>query len=443
MNRAPARTDAPGLASRKFAADALIRVLHRQASLDDLLDPSEGLRGVGALEQRDRALVRMLVATTLRRLGGLRVLIGKLLDRGWPENAPQTEAALLLGAAQILFLDVPDHAAVDLSVRLAAEERHGRHTGLVNAVLRRIAKERQAHRASLDPLLDTPDWLRRRWIGAFGDRVATAIAEAHRHEPALDVTVRHDPGGWAERLDGRLLPNGSVRLVGSGPVAALPGYDDGEWWVQDAAASLPARLLGDVAGLRVADLCAAPGGKTAQLASARAAVTAVDRSEKRIERLRDNLGRLRLTAEIVTADATTWRADPFDGVLLDAPCTATGTIRRHPEIPWQKSDADIAVLSEVQARLLDNAALLTRPGGILVYATCSLETEESERQIDRFLQRAPEFAREPVDSAEVPGFATAITALGDLRTLPNHLPDPDPAWAGCDGFYVARLRRRS
>jgi 16S rRNA (cytosine967-C5)-methyltransferase len=437
----PARAETPGLVSREIAADTLVAILHDRRTLDDLLDPASGLPGLASLEQRDRALVHMLVATVLRRLGTLRALIDRLLDRGLPANARRTEAALLLGSAQILFLDVPDHAAVDLSVRLAADESGGRYTGLVNAVLRRIAREGRDRIAELDPLADTPQWLLDRWRTAYGGDTAAAIAAAHRHEPPLDLTAKSDAAHWAAQLGGRLLANGTIRLVGAGPVTQLAGYDDGAWWVQDAAASLPVRLFGDVRGLRIADLCAAPGGKTAQLAAAGAEVTAVDRSENRLGRLKENLARLQLSADCVAADATRWEAEPFDAVMLDAPCSATGTIRRHPEIPWQRQPADMAALVGLQARLLDNAARLTRPGGILVYATCSLEAEESERQIDAFLQRTGGFERGKIDPIELPGFASAISESGDLRTLPCHLPDPDPRMAGCDGFYAARLRR--
>ncbi len=440
-----ARADAPGLASRSLAAQALTAVLHRRRPLDEVLDPTTGLVGLGALEERDRALVRMLVATSLRRLGTLRALIDAVLASGLPKDAPRIEAALLIGAAQILFLDVPDHAAVDLSVRLAAEDRMGkRYTGLVNAVLRRLAREGRELLAKLDPAaLDTPAWLLERWRRNYGAATAAAIATAHALEPPLDLTVKRDAAFWAERLGGRLLPTGSVRLLSRGPVAASPGYAEGEWWVQDTAASLPVRLLGPLEGVSVADLCAAPGGKTAQLAAAGARVVAVERSAPRLERLKVNLARLSLCAETVLADATEWRAGPFDAVLLDAPCSATGTIRRHPDVPWQKHPEDLMALAGLQARLLDRAAGLTRPGGLLVYATCSLEPEESEGQIESFLARRPDFARSAVSAREVGGIEAFISAAGDLRTLPCHLPDPDPRFSGCDGFYAARLHRIS
>jgi 16S rRNA (cytosine967-C5)-methyltransferase len=434
---------APGFAARKFAAAALFTVLHRNRALDEILDSAGGLEGLKELPERDRALVRMLTATVLRRLGTLRALIAEFVEKGLPKDAPQVEIALLLGAAQILFLDVPDHAAVDLSVRLASGARNARYAGLVNAVLRRVTREGRERYAALDPALDAPAWLRERWRAHYGDETAAAIMRAHRQEPPLDLTIKQDPAAWAEKLGGILLPNGTVRLSGAGNVTSLPGFDEGAWWVQDAAASLPAHLLGNVAGLHVADLCAAPGGKTAQLCAAGATAVAVDRSEKRIERLRENLARLSLQAETVVADASNWDGGPFDAVLLDAPCSATGTIRRHPDIPWQKKPADLAALAALQTRLLDRAAMLTKPGGLLVYATCSLEPEEGEQQIAAFLDRHANFTRVPIASAEIGGFSEALLPSGDMRTLPCHMPHPDPRFSGCDGFFAARLRRHA
>ena len=308
----------------------------------------------------------------------LRHLLGLYLERGIPKDSPRVETALLLGAAQILWLDVPDHAAVDLSVRLVqADRRDAGYAGLVNAVLRRIAQNAAQQLRGKDTVaLDTPDWLMARWRRAYGDELAHSIAAANGQEPALDVTVKSDPAQWASALGGSVLPTGSVRAIVHGPVPRLPGYADGAWWVQDAAAALPARLLGDVAGKRIADLCAAPGGKTAQLAAAGARVTAVDRSAPRLERLKQNLARLGLTAETIAADVTDWQSEPFDAVLLDAPCSATGTIRRHPDIPWLKRESDIASLAALQRRLLARAVELTRPGGLIVYCTCSLEPDE-------------------------------------------------------------------
>jgi 16S rRNA (cytosine967-C5)-methyltransferase len=240
-----------------------------------------------------------------------------------------------------------------------------------------------------------------------------------------------------------MLPTGSVRTLLQGSVTMLPGFTEGQWWVQDAAAALPVHLFGDIAGKTIADLCAAPGGKTAQLAQAGARVVAVDRSSNRMARLRDNLTRLSLEAETVVADAAEWQgginAGQFDGILIDAPCTSTGTIRRHPDIGWLRQEADIAPLAALQQRLLQRAVSLLKPGGTLVYCTCSLEPEEGEQAIVAFLATESSMRRAPVDAGEVAGLSEIVSAEGDLRTLPCHLPRDEPRLGGLDGFYAARL----
>ena len=440
-------TEVPGLAARRVAADILDGVLHKRRTLDDQLEGAGAHPGLKSLSDRDRALMRRLVATILRRLGTLGHVLSRLLDRGIPTDAPRAQSALLIGAAQILWMDVPDHAAVDLSVRLVQSDRRAaKYAGLVNAVLRRCAREGQP---LIDEVqmqrLDIPSWLMARWAAHYGETTAHAIALALSHEPSLDLTVKADAAQWAARLHGETLPTGTVRTLLHGPVTMLPGFSDGQWWVQDAAAALPARLFGPVAGKAIADLCAAPGGKTAQLLHGGARVTAVDRSPGRVARLRDNLARLGLGAETVVADAAEWRGkeagEAFDGVLVDAPCSSTGTIRRHPDVAWLKQEADIGTLTALQARLLRQAVALLRPGGTLVYCTCSLEPEEGEQAIAALLAAEPGMRRVPIDAAEVAGLAEILTPDGDLRTLPCHLPHPDPRLAGLDGFYAARLAK--
>ena len=446
MPRARASPDVPGLTARRIAADIIEGVLRRRRALDELLeggDPQSTSAELAELDERDRAFARALVGIVLRRLGTLRHLIGLFLERGLPAKAPRVETALLLGAAQILFLDVPDHAAVDLAVRLARNDRQAAHfTALINAVLRRLTREAAAKLATLDPpLLDAPDWLFARWTKNYGAATARAIATAHAREPALDLTVKSEPQEWAMRLGGRVLPTGTVRAIAHGAVPKLPGFAEGAWWVQDAAAALPARLFGDVRGLRVTDLCAAPGGKTAQLAAAGAAVTAVDRSEPRIDRLRDNFARLSLSAETVCADAATWEPEQkFDAILLDAPCSSTGTIRRHPDVAWLKRAADITALAAVQRRLLAHATALVKPGGTLIYCTCSLEPEENQDIVAALLADGG-LRRRPIAPSEVFGVTEFISTAGDLRTLPCQLADTDPHFAGLDGFYAARLEK--
>jgi 16S rRNA (cytosine967-C5)-methyltransferase len=440
--RTSPQPEVPGLAARRIAADILDGVLRRRTALDELLSGKSAHPGLAGLAERDRALMRRLVATVLRRLGTLRHLVGGFLDKGFPSDAPRAETILLLGAAQILWLEVPDHAAVDLSVRLAqADRRAARYAGLVNAVLRKVTQSAATKHVD-GSTRDTPEWLLKRWKKAYGPDTARAIATANGHEPALDLTVKQDAESWAERLRGRVLPTGTVRTLAHGAISLLPGFSEGAWWVQDAAAALPARLLGNIQGQSIAELCAAPGGKTAQLALAGAKVSAVDRSPARLNRMRENLARLSLTVETVAADALDWQGGPFDGVLLDAPCSATGTIRRHPDIPWLKNEADLPVLTSLQQRLIDRAVELTKPGGTFVYCVCSLEPEEGQNQIETLLARDSRVTRSPISAQEVFGHAEFITTDGDLRTLPQQLPDPDPRWAGLDGFYAARLTRR-
>jgi 16S rRNA (cytosine967-C5)-methyltransferase len=292
-----------------------------------------------------------------------------------------------------------------------------------------------------DPLdQDTPGWLAARWRKNYGQETAHAIAAAHREEPRLDLSVKSDPQGWAERLGGMVLPTGSVRLRSHEPIAELPGYGEGEWWVQDAAAALPVRLLAPRAGERVLDLCAAPGGKTAQIAAAGAVVTALDKSAERLRRLTENLERLGLRADVNVADAMSYSGGPFDAILLDAPCTSTGTIRRHPDVAWTKRPGDVESLVALQTRMLDRAAGLLAPGGRLVYCTCSLEPEEGEAHVPALLRRNPDLRLVPI-TPEDPIPAEFVSAEGTLRTLPNAWPHDEPRLAGLDGFFAARFQR--
>lgn len=431
---------ATGLASRQAATGLLIAVLDTRQALDGLIDPSDGGTAFNRLGDRDRRLARAIVSTTLRHFGEIEAALDRMLDRR-PRKAGALIRILQIAAAQILFMDVADHAAVSTAMDQVTADPDGRHfKGLANAVLRRLAREKDTVLVGADaPRLDTPDWLWTRWIKSYGEETTRAIAAAHLVEPSLDLTVKEDAAGWAEKLGGIVLPSGTVRLVPTGRVADLPGYAEGAWWVQDAAAALPARLLGDVAGKRVADLCAAPGGKTATLAHAGASVTAVDISAPRLERLSANLKRLGLSADVVAADLLAWQpSEPFDAILLDAPCTATGTIRRHPDTAWLKQSADVKSIAVHQAGMIDRAVSWLKPGGTLVYCTCSLEPQESEDQAAAAIARHG-LTPSPIAADEIGGIAGVVTEAGYLRTLPCHLPDPNPRLAGLDGFFISRL----
>jgi 16S rRNA (cytosine967-C5)-methyltransferase len=433
----PANLDVRGLNARKTALHILREVLDDGRPLDEALARNTHL---AKLAPRDRAFARVLLATTLRRLGQIDDALDRCLDRPIKAKDRVLHHILRIGAVQLLFLETPPHAAVSTSLDLAKGPRLAGQRGLLNAVLRRLSREGQAMVGEQDAArLNTPNWLWEAWCAAYGEETTRSIAEAQFADPPLDLTCKGDPEPWAEKLGATLLPGGSLRLpAGQGDVARLPGYAEGAWWVQDAAAALPARLLGPVAGKTVIDLCAAPGGKTAQLAAAGAEVIAVERAEGRIKRLQENLHRLGLGAATVTADAAKWQPpSPADAVLLDAPCSATGTLRRHPDIAYLKGSADVGALTAAQDRLLKKAVEMVKPGGVLVYAVCSLQPEEGPERIAKLLAEDNRVERLAIAPEELPGLEPALTPEGDLRTLPCHLA----AQGGLDGFYACRLKR--
>ena len=397
--------------------------LSGRGGLDEGLSAGPG----GRLAPVDRAFARALVMATLRRLGPIDRALDPRLKR---EPPGQIRDLLRLGLAQLYYLDVPDFAAVDTTVALAPE----RLRGLVNAVLRGQLRDGPPPN---DPEHLAPAWLFARWRAAYGEGAARAIAAQIAEEPAADLTPRRAPGpAIVAQLEAEVLPGGSLRTRKRGDIAGWPGFTAGDWWVQDAAAALPARLLHPAPGETALDMCAAPGGKTFQLAAAGATVTALDRSASRLRRVDEGLRRMGLTAEVLTTDAADWADErQFDAVLLDAPCSATGTFRRHPDVLWNARPGDIAALVGVQSALLVSAARRVKAGGRLVYSVCSLEPEEGEAQVRGFLAAHPAFAVEPISPLEAGAPAASAAADGWLRILPHHID------GGLDGFFIARFRR--
>ena len=424
-----APNDAVGLPARAAALDLLTAALGGRAGMDEGLSHP----ALAALDGRDRAFARALVMATLRHLGPIDSALQAKVKKPPPDKVVQI---LRLGVAQAFVLKTPAHAAVTTSVDLVAQDRGLQmFKGLVNAVLRGLLRE--------PPQLDDPDllapsWLYARWRAAFGAEAAHAIAATIAEEPATDLSLK-DPAQAADlaaNLEARMLAGGSLRTHRRGDISTWPGFAEGGWWVQDAAAAIPARLLAVRSGETALDMCAAPGGKTLQLAAAGASTVALDRSAPRLKRVAENLARTGLSAEIVAADGATWPDKRiFDAVLLDAPCSATGTFRRHPDVLWAAKPSDVAGLAAVQSKLLDAAARRTKPGGRLVYCVCSLEPEEGEGQVAAFLIRTPTMALDPIAANEGGAPAASRRPDGTLRILPHHLE------GGLDGFYVARFRK--
>lgn len=425
------------LQPRKAALSILHRI--RTGEESDAALEKEFNSQAAAFSGRDRAFAMALALGTLRYKVVADALLAKVMTTPIDEKKAGFVADVLrMGVAQLLWLNVPAHAAVHSSVELVKHSKYKGFAKLANGVLQRINREGQGLLAGVDiPRLATPDWLWMRWVKAYGEEGARAIAMANVQEPMLDLTVKANPPLWAEKLGGEVLPTGSARLHDGGAVTGLEGFAEGEWWVQDASAAIPARLFGDLKGKRVLDLCAAPGGKTLQLALAGGDVLALDRSAKRLERVKENLRRTGLVAETKAADALEWEPqEQFDAILLDAPCTATGTLRRHPDVAWRKSEKDVVELASLQHRLLMRALEWLKPGGMLVYSTCSLEKEEGEGHIASILDAGAQVV--PVTAAEVGGLEELLTPEGYVRCLPYHLQDK----GGMDGFFAVRLAKK-
>jgi 16S rRNA (cytosine967-C5)-methyltransferase len=436
-----AKPEKPGLAARQAAISLLQGVTLDQQPLDQLLETNPEFK---TLEGRDRAFAHALTASALRHGGEITAVLAKFLAKPLPRSSGMAVDILTIGVAQLLFMDVSPHAAIDLCVDLAKQDKKAQHfSGLMNAVLRKVSTEGKSLLATLDaPRLNTPDWLWEQWIAAYGENGARSIAAAHLVEAPLDISVKERPEHWAAQLGGEVLPTGSIRLASPyGPLTEMPGFTTGDWWVQDAASALPINLLGHISGHTVLDLCAAPGGKTAQLAAAGAQVTSVDDSMTRVNRMRENLTRLNLKTATILGDLLSLPTDTqYDAVLLDAPCSATGTIRRHPDLPYLKTAKQVVSLAELQSKMLDHAANLVKPGGQLVYCTCSLSPLEGERQIFKFLRAHGDFELVPILASELGGQSQFVTAAGIMRCLPSMAIGQS---SGLDGFFAARLRKAS
>lgn len=430
-----------GLPARDAAYKILCDVLLKNTPLDQIIATHPKIT---PLEPRDRNLARMIIMTALRHKGQMDDIINRARDNAADIRPEKIRILLYVGITQLLFMDIPDHAAVDTTVQLADQERLTRQKGLVNAILRRTTREGQKWLSKQDAVqTNIPQYLLSAWIEDYGLSIAADIAKASLKEAAMDITLKKeaDIKEWAEKLSGDILPSGSLRLKSAGDVTQLEGFELGTWWVQDASAALPAKLLGnELTGQNIVDLCAAPGGKTAQIAAAGANVTAVDRSANRLRRLDENMERLGFTKSVktVVADGVSWKPPaPVDAVLLDAPCSATGTIRRHPDVMHLKSDTDINRLAMLQENLLNNMPNILKSGGILIYCTCSLQKKEGEEQVQKFLDKNADFQTVPVKAEELGNLENIITPEGWVRVLPTNLSDQ----GGMDGFFIARLKK--
>lgn len=431
----PLLAGSDGIAARQVALAVLNGVLIRRQTLDDAFLREDGFEKLLA---RDRAFVRLLVATVLKRAAQLDAVLQSLLHEPLENLKPLSLLNIFrLGIAQFVFLETPAHAVVDTTVALAEAEGIVHHKSLVNAVMRRLTREGVAPLDARDAgKMNTPEWLWAEWMRDYGVETALDIAAANLTEAPLDISVKAAPEDWEKRLEARILPTGSLRRTGGGFIPSLPGFEAGEWWVQNAAAALPAKLFGDLRGKTVVDLCAAPGGKTAQLCALGAEVIALDRSPERLKKFRENMTRLQLSPEIVVADGAEWMpAQPVDAVLLDAPCTATGTIRHQPDLLHLKTPKDQEKLVALQRRLLMQAADMLKAGGVLVYCTCSLQKAEGEHQAEWLLSQNKEMRLFPIQHGDVSGIGEMLTAEGYLRCLPFHWKDR----GGLDGFFIARF----
>ncbi len=435
----------PGLETRLIATMLVTRVIDDSRNLDALCDRQHGVSRFLALEERDQALARAIAVTALRHKNRIEAVLKIVMDRPPPKKARHLAHSLLVAAAQILFLDIPDNSAVDLAVTaIGNDDRTKRFRGLSNAVLRRMVREKEDLLTKSEAISVFPKWFEQTLRKDYGRVKLGQMAEIASKRSSVDLSVKSDPQRWAEILGGIVLPTGSVRLLDSKPVHTLEGFDDGEWWVQDAAASMPANLIKVNPGSRVLELCAAPGGKTAQLIHAGYDVTALDISRPRLNRLGQNLERLKMSAQLVEADILEWEPQSqFDAVLLDAPCSSTGTIRRHPDVMWVRDRNEVTELAELQFRLIKKAMDFVRTDGVFVFSNCSLFKQEGENLLARCQSELEALSLDPIYPEEIGGLSDSVNGQGAVRTLLHHsFNEENPKLGGLDGFFACRFVKK-
>ena len=434
-----------GLEARLVATILVTRVVDDGRNLDALCDRQNGLSRFLALDERDQSLARAIAVTSLRHKNRIEAVLKNVMDRPPPKKARHLAHSLLVAVAQILFLDIPDNSAVDLAVTsIGNDDRTKRFRGLSNAVLRRIVRKKEDLLLKTDAVSVFPKWFEQMLRKDYGRLKLEQMVEIASKRSSVDLTVKSDPQQWAEKLGGIVLPTGSVRLLDNKPVHTLEGFEEGEWWVQDAAAAMPAKLINLDPGSQVLELCAAPGGKTAQLIHAGYDVTAVDISRSRLNRLRQNLERLKMSANLVEADILEWEpVSQFDAVLLDAPCSSTGTIRRHPDVMWARDKNEVTELAELQFRLIKKAMDFVRPDGIMVFSNCSLFKQEGENLLARCQSELDALSQDSICPEEIGGLHDSINGQGAVRTLLHHAQNEEnPQLGGLDGFFACRFVKK-
>ena len=422
--------------ARSLALDILDDVFGQGRTIDESMEMRAYEQGISLI---DKAFAYRLASEVTRRKGVIDALLVTFLTKPLKPSQQRVYHALMLGVVQLCVLDTPAHAAVHETVQVIADSSFAPLKGLVNAILQSILRKAPECKQQIKDVKNAlPVWIAERWQTHYGTAFCNDVSQMLMQKPPLDIAVKSDVAAWAEKLEGVVLEGNIIRIAREVKVEELPGYKDGAWWVQDVGATLAGVALGDVSGKHVVDLCAAPGGKTAQLLARGAKVAAVDSSIKRMERFKSNMSRLGYSPEVLVADIRKWTPPAkYDAVLLDAPCSATGTLRKHPEVLWIRQKADVAKMAVLQRECL-HAVLVWLPAGVpLVYTVCSLEPEEGELLVTDVLTYHKGVSIEPL-KLEGSAFAGAAQPDGSVRLLPTHFA----AQGGNDGFYVARLVKK-
>ena len=424
-----------GAYTRKKAIEILVKILENNKPLDNAFEESTKKSShFSKLINEDKSFCRLLISTTLRNLISIDYLLTKFLSKPLNKTPFKVLMILRINVAQSFFLKTPDHAVVNTAVELCGKK----WKGLVNGVSREILRNKDKAKKYLNESDKVPNWLLRRWKRDWGKNYDEIVTGHLNLNPPIDLYVKNNTNYWARKLNGKKLGNNSIRLFTPGLISNLEGYEQGEWWIQDYSSQIPVSLLEIQNNDDVLDLCAAPGGKTAQLISLGAKVTSIDNNKKRLFRLEQNLKRLGYKAIIKNKDIRNFSTKKtWSKIILDAPCSSTGTLRKNPEIMHQKKESDIVSLSKLQSNLLDTAWDLLKEGGTLLYCTCSLEKEEGEHQVENFIKRKKNSLLDKINNNEIDKKLSVSSQKKWLRIFPNSLNYE----GGNDGFFIARIKK--